>query len=244
MQSIARQNGCYFAYATIREMGDRSWRNSVFIIDRRGAIAGTYDKNHVVIEETTEAGILCGSEAPLMRCDFGTIACAICFDLQFDRLRLHYKELAPDLIVFASRYHGGMAQSLWAFTCRSWFAGAVLDLPCTIVSPLGETVAASTMNLFHATARINLDSALVHLDHNLERFDAAKAKYGPLLTIREPPDGYLDIALLSSEAEDRTIGEIMTEFEIEPLESYLARSLAHHDDPANQAPRASAGRQG
>ncbi len=235
MRSLARGGRCYIAYGTIREMPDSSWRNSLVVIDRQGNIAGTYDKNHVVIEETAEAGILCGTEAPLIRCDFGTVACAICFDLQFDRLRLHYKTLAPDLILFSSRYHGGLAQALWAFTCRSWFAGAVMGLPCSILSPLGETVSASTMNLFHATARINLDSALVHLDHNLERFAAAKQKYGPLFTIREPPDGYLDIALLSSESPDRTIGEIMREFEIEPLESYLARSLAHHDDPAHRA---------
>ena len=235
IRTVARENGCSIAYASLTEVEDGSWRNRLSVIDRTGGVAGVYDKNHVVIEETVEAGILCGTEAPLIHCDFGTAAGVICFDLQFDRLRLHYKELAPDLLIFSSRYHGGMAQSLWAFTCRSWFAGAIMGLPCTILSPLGEVVAASTMNLFHATARINLDSALVHLDQNLERFPAAKEKYGPRFVVREPPDGYLDIALLSSEEEGRTIRQIMQEFEIEPLESYLARSLAHHDQPCNRA---------
>ncbi len=236
MRAVARDNHCCVAFSTIREVADHSWRNSTLMIDRRGEVAGTYNKNHVVIEETEEAGILCGAEAPLIRCDFGTVACAICFDLQFDKLRLHYKALAPELIVFSSRYHGGLAQRLWAFSCHSWFVGAVTGLPCTILSPLGETVAASTMNRFHATARINLDSALVHLDGNLERFDAARRKYGRELAVQEPPDGYLDIALLSSESPDCSIVEMMREFDIEPLEHYLERSAAHHANPANREP--------
>ncbi len=224
----ARDNNCAIAFSTIRQAGDGTWRNSTCVIDRAGSIAGIYDKNHVVIEETTEADILCGTEAPLIRLGFGTVACAICFDLQFDRLRLAYKALAPDLILFSSRYHGGLNQNIWAFTCRSWFAGSVAGLPCSIVSPLGETVAASTMNMASATARVNLDCALVHLDENLERFGAARRKYGRALSITEPPNGYLDIALLSCESEEHTIQEIMRDCGLEPLQGYLDRSLAYH----------------
>jgi predicted amidohydrolase len=237
MRGIARDNHCYIAFSTIREMADGTWRNTTFLIDREGAVAGAYDKNHPVIEEITEAGILSGAQAPIIPCDFGAVACAICFDLQFDRLRLHYRELHPDLLVFCSRYHGGLAQSLWAFGCRSWFAGAVAGLPCTILSPLGETVAASTMNVPHISARINLDCALVHLDNNLQRFAAAKQKYGRMLEMSEPPQGYLDVALISSQSEERTIRQIMEEFELEPLDEYLARSLAHQTDPANREDR-------
>jgi predicted amidohydrolase len=240
-RSAARDNNCVVAFSTIRDAGDGTWRNSTFVIDRKGDIAGSYDKNHVVIEETTEAGILCGTEAPLIRLDFGTVACAICFDLQFDRLRLIYKALKPDLIIFSSRYHGGLNQNLWAFSCRAWFAGAVTALPCSIVSPLGETVAASTMNVAQVTARINLDCAVVHLDHNLERFAAAKLRYGRALVIHEPPDGYLDIALLTCESEEHTMAEIMRECGLEPLDDYLARSLAWHAGAGDRAGRDRAG---
>jgi predicted amidohydrolase len=235
MRSVARKHHCYVAFPTMREREDGSWRNTTFLIDRSGEIAGTYDKNHVVIEETTEAGILCGTDGRLIECDFGEAACAICFDLQFDELRLRYKELAPRLILFSSRYHGGMNQAFWAFTCRSWFAGAVSGLPCSIVSPIGETVAASTVNQDFVSARINLDYAVVHLDHNLERFDEVKRRYGRDVVIHEPGEGYLDVALLTCESEELSMEQIMRETGLEPLDHYLARSQAHRDEPKNRA---------
>ena len=90
MREVAAENNCYIAYSAAREMPDGTWRNSTQIIDRSGNIAGIYDKNHLVIEENTEAGILYGKDAPIIKCDFGTIGCAICFDLNFDELRLKY----------------------------------------------------------------------------------------------------------------------------------------------------------
>jgi len=61
-----------------------------------------------VIEETTQDGVLCGKEAPVFECDFGRVACAICFDLNFDELRLKIAKARPDLILFCSMYHGGL----------------------------------------------------------------------------------------------------------------------------------------
>ena len=50
---VARDRGCYMAYSAAREAKDGTWRNSTLIIDRSGNVTGTYNKNHVVIEETT-----------------------------------------------------------------------------------------------------------------------------------------------------------------------------------------------
>ena len=50
----ARDNNCYMVYSAAREMGDRTWRNSSILIDRQGNVQGIYNKNHLVIEETTK----------------------------------------------------------------------------------------------------------------------------------------------------------------------------------------------
>jgi len=76
----------------------------------------------------TESGILYGREAPVFDCDFGRVAFAICFDLNFDELRLKYVKAKPDLIVFSSVYHGGLMQAYWAYSCRAHFIGAVAEL--------------------------------------------------------------------------------------------------------------------
>ena len=152
---VAAENHCYIVYSAAREMDDGTWRNSSVLIDRHGQVVGVYNKNHVVIEETTEAGILCGREAPVFDCDFGRVAFAICFDLNFDELRLKYVTAKPDLIIFSSMYHGGLMQAYWAYSCRAHFVGAIAGLPCEIRNPLGEVVASNTNYFDYAVADVN-----------------------------------------------------------------------------------------
>jgi hypothetical protein len=226
--SVARDNHCYIAYSAAREMPDGTWRNSTQVLDRAGNVAGIYNKNHLVIEETTKAGILCGREANLVQTDFGSLACAICFDLNFEELRAKYKARRPDLIVFCSMYHGGLMQACWAYDCRAHFVGAIAGAECTIINPLGERIVRST-NYYHwVTAQVNLDCALAHIDYNNGKFRALKQKYGRGVTISDP--GYLGCVLLTNEMDGVTVRDLVTEFEIELLDDYWARALAHRRD--------------
>lgn len=97
---MASENGCYIAYPTLRLQEDRTWRNSIVVLDRNGEPIGEYAKNHLTLGEIEDYGVVCGTEAPIIACDFGWVACAICFDLNFDRLRLQYVQSKPDLILF------------------------------------------------------------------------------------------------------------------------------------------------
>ena len=228
---VARENKCYIVYSAAREMKDGTWRNSSIVLDRSGEVAGIYNKNHVVIEETTEAGILCGRDAPIINCDFGRVALAICFDLNFDELRLKYVKDRPDLLIFSSMYHGGLMQAYWAYSCRCHFVGAVAGLPCEIRNPLGEVIASNTNYFDFAVAEVNLDCCLVHLDYNRARLKALKAKYGPKVKITDP--GYLGCVLVTSEHETVSVYEMIKEFEIELLDDYMARALTHRHTPGN-----------
>ncbi len=230
----ARRNGCYVAYSAKHQVEDGTWRNSTRIIDRSGRVIGTYNKNHAVIGEYEDGAVLYGREAPLIECDFGRVACVICFDLNFDELRLKYAEAKPDLILFSSMYHGGLMQAYWAYSCRCHFVAAVPGLPSAIISPIGQVIATSTNYFDFATATINLDCAVAHLDENWERFRRLKAKYGPEVRITDP--GYLGPVLLSSETPDATIRQMVEEFGIELLADYFARSLAHRHAPGHIEP--------
>ncbi len=228
---VARENHCYIVYSAVREMDDGTWRNSSVLIGRDGRIVGAYNKNHVVIEETTESGILCGREAPVFECDFGRVALAICFDLNFEELRQKYADARPDLIVFSSMYHGGLMQAYWAFSCRAHFVGAIAGLPCEIRDPQGDLIASSTNYFDFVVADVNLDCRLAHLDYNWSRLRAMKARYGPRVTIKDP--GFLGSVLITSNHETVTADQMIREFEIELLDDYMARALAHRHTPGN-----------
>ncbi|MDD2486052.1 MAG: carbon-nitrogen hydrolase family protein [bacterium] len=230
----ARKHSCYITYPAIRVMADGTLRNSITLIGRRGETVGVYNKNHLVIEENVEAGVLYGKDAPLLECDFGKVACAVCFDLNFDELRLKYVKARPDLLLFCSMYHGGLMQNYWAYSCRTHFVGAIGRKESTVISPVGQVLAASTDYFDFVTTVVNLDCCVAHLDYNWDRFKAAKAKYGVGFKWSDP--GYLGSVLISCEMPGLTIREIMEEFGIEPLDDYMARALAHRHIPGHIEP--------
>jgi len=226
---VAREHRCYIAYAAVREADDGTWRNSVILLDRRGEIAGIYNKNHVTMAECDDYGVLYGSGAPIIECDFGRVACAICFDLNFEELRLRYAAARPDLIIFCSMYHGGLMQAYWAYSCRCHLVSAVSRLPSAILSPVGTVIASSTNYFDFVTATVNLDCLVAHLDDQWDRLKALKEKYGRDVSIFDP--GLLGPVLITSESEGRTAREMATEFSIEPIDDYFARCRAHRAAP-------------
>jgi hypothetical protein len=228
----ARENNCYMVYSAYRIMPDGSQRNSSVLIDRKSNVVGIYNKNHPTIGEI-EKGTLCGRDAPVFECDFGRVAMAICFDLNFDELRLKYVEAKPDLIIFSSMYHGGLMQSYWAYSCRCHFVGAIAGraTPSEIRNPLGQVIASNTNYFDFAVAKVNLDCKLAHLDYNWERLRKLKAKYGPKVRISDP--GCLGSVLISSEHETIGVDDMIKEFQIELLDDYFTRALAFRHKPGN-----------
>lgn len=236
MREIASANRCYIAYSAIRELPDGSFRNSTQLIDRQGQTLGIYNKNHLVIEEHTQLRTLFGKDAPVFECDFGRVGCVICFDLNFDELRLKYAQTRPDLLLFSSMYHGGLMQNYWAYSCQAHFVGAFSrrELQGVILNPLGEILAQSTNYFDFITTTINLDCVIAHLGGNFGKLTALKAKYGPAVTIHDP--GRLGPVLISSEIPQTSANDMAKEFEIELLDDYFARSLAYRHTPGHIEP--------
>lgn len=231
LASVARENHCHIAYSTLRtdETGIR--RNSMVVLDRQGRPAGHYDKRHITINEFNHQGLRYGDGGAIIDCDFGRVACVICFDLNFDDARQRIAAAHPDLILFSSMYHGGLMQGYWAYSCRAHFVAAVHNKPSAILLPTGDGVATTTNYFDHVTARINLDCALFHLDDNRPKLEAAKAKYGRKLSLHDP--GRLGSVLLTCEDDELTLDRIVREFDLEPLDDYFKRALTHRKTHLN-----------
>ena len=222
--SVARDNNCYIAFGSIHEAKE-GLRNSLILLDRKGEIAGTYDKNFPTIYEM-DAGIRPGNKVSVIQCDFGKVALAICFDLNFDELRQQYAKEKPDIVLFSSVYHGGLMQGAWAYSCRSYFVSAIGDtqLPSEILNPLGEVVATSTNYFNYTKATINLDYKVVHLDYNWDKLTKLKAKYGDAVIIHDP--GKIGSVMVISEDKNISAAQMIKEFDIELLDDYFNRSRA------------------
>lgn len=220
--AVAKKNKCYIAFGMQRKDDNGFWRNSCVVIGRNGEIAGIYDKNFPTIGEM-EIGIRASNEAPIIQCDFGSVAIAICFDLNFEELRIRYAKEKPDLIIFPSMYHGGVVQNMWAYTCQSYFISSVYrGYPSEIRNPMGDVVGSSTKSYDYIVKKINLDYKRVHLAYNYLNINALKNKYGNTVKISEP--GEYASVLITSENENVSIDQMIEEFGIELFDDYLDRS--------------------
>lgn len=223
LAGIARKHHCYLTYPAVRCLPDGTWRNSVQLIDRQGQVSAIYDKYHPTIREM-QSGVLPGSEAVVAECDFGRVGFAVCFDLNFDEIRLKYVKARPDLMLFCSMYHGNLMQAYWAYSGRMFFAAAIMGVGGFILSPLGELVRKSSNHFNFVTTVINLDYVIAHLDGNWGKLSALRDKYGSDVQIFDP--GYLGSVQVSSEADNISALDMAREFDLELLDDYFARSLA------------------
>ncbi len=116
-------------------------------------------------------------------------------------------------------YHGGLVQKSWAYSTRSYFISSICDRECGITAPNGRLLTSTTCYTDFCTAEINLDSELIHLDFHREKLAAMKAKYGPGVLVDDI--GYLGSVLVLCEMQDKTMDDLIAEFEFTRLDKYL-----------------------
>ena len=220
MQKIARENHCYIAHSAVRKAEDGFNRNSVQMIDRQGNLIGCYDKNYLCPPgENVYSNCICGKDATIFECDFGRVGAVICYDLNFEEMRQKYKELKPDLMLFSSNFGGGLMKNFFAFDTRSYFVSScAYDCPAEIINPLGETIRKTTNHYNYMVETVNLDYAIVHLDHNWEKIRLAREKY-PLLELSDV--GFIGVVMLTYHGDDTTAKEIVKEFGMRFADEYL-----------------------
>ena len=194
-------------------------RNTTFACSRTGDLAGKYIKAFPMTTEM-EQGIKPGKGAVVFKVgEIERTGFATCFDLNFEELREEYVQLKPEVIFFNSMYHGGLVQKSWAYSTRAFFVSSICGRESSITAPNGRLIAATTNYTDYCTAEINLDSTLIHLDFHWDKLNELKKKYGAGVTIDDI--GHLGSVLVSCEMPDKTIDDLIAEFEMTKLDDYL-----------------------
>ena len=218
---FARSQSCHVAGSVKLADGGRVY-NAIAFIGPSGEVLGAYCKNNLTIGEI-EGGLASGRNAVVVDTAIGRLGGAICFDLNFEGLRQEYRRLRPDIMVFASAYHGGLMQGLWAYDCRAYFVSALPMTGSGILDPFGRPVALTDPYSPVAMARVNLDRAMVHLDYNHVKFSDIRKKYLDEVVVDIPP--HIGPALIYSLTDKRTAMDVVREFELELIDDYFERSL-------------------
>jgi len=220
LAGLAREYSCYITVPVHqKERKSGAVFNVLGLLDRQGELAGIYRK-YIPVYPEFDHGTRPGPGASLIQTEFGPVGGVICFDLNFGELRAQYKKLKPKLLLFSSMYHGGLVQNFWALDVQAFFIGSVYKgTPCTIIDPQGTTLAQSNNYQSWATARINLDYEVVHLDKNQARYDDIHRQYGE--AVRIVTTGQMGTSVIYSETAERTAADIVDEFELVRLDEYF-----------------------
>lgn len=217
---FARENKTYVIFPMMRKEEGKIF-NSAVLIGRSGEYIGSYNKVHPTIWEL-EAKVTPGVEAETFDLDFGKVGFAICFDLNFEDVMKKLAEDEAKLIFFPSMYLGGLQLKIWAFNCGAYLVSSTTTEGSMIVSPLGRILAVSSKYQQVVYEDLNLDYEILHLDYNNEKLESIKEKYGPKVNFKvAQPEA---VFLMSSEAKDVTIKDIVEEFGLETRRGYFRRA--------------------
>ena len=218
---FAKSANCHLA-GSVKLIENGKKYNSIVYVSPEGTFAGRYHKTNLTIGEI-EMGLSSGTGAVGIETKIGRLSGAICFDLNFEEVRTETANFHPDIITFASMYHGGLMQELWAYQSRAFFISALPFIGCGILDPFGRPIALTSCYESVAMATINLDRQMVHLDYNRDKFDEIRRAYGEEVIVDVPPN--IGPALIYSTTEKRSAMDIIKEFELELMDDYMTRAI-------------------
>ncbi len=222
--AYARQHGVYILCPILARRPDGA-HIEAFLMDRAGQIAGSYQKNHPVVEGSAytkvEFGSRPGRAVPIFDTDFGRIGVQICFDVEYPDGWEALDQAGAEIFFWLSAYDGGRDLQAKAWQYHRFLASAVQSSYARILNRMGETLAITGEHDRIVASSIDLDTALFHMDFNKSQLQAIRAQYGKEVTLKlYHEEGYFT---LQSNRADLPVSEIIREFQLDPLKDYLER---------------------
>jgi predicted amidohydrolase len=202
-----------------------------FLLDRRGQIAGSYQKHHPVVEgceyTRVEFGSRPGSAFPVFDTDFGRIGVQICFDVGYTDGWEALDRAGAEIFFWLSAYDGGRDLTAKSWQYHRFLVSAVQTTYARILNNMGETLAITGIHEHIAACTIDLDVVLFHTDFNKSQIPAIRAKYGQDVTLRlYHEEGCFT---LQSNRPELPVSALTAEFKLDPLKDYLERNRRLED---------------
>lgn len=171
LSGLARKHRTFVVCPINRKTGDRLL-NSAVLLDRRGQIAGVYDKMYPFLKEFAKSpGVQPGQAVTVFPTDFGRIGLAICFDVNWAAPWQRLSDLGAELVIWPSAYSAGRSLQARAIDYNYYVMSATWTPDCLVYDIDGEQLAYDHNNMSNGTNitrfTFDLDRCLFHQDFNL-----------------------------------------------------------------------------
>jgi predicted amidohydrolase len=197
--------------------------NSVVVFDRLGRHVYTYHKAFPTAQEVAHGVVAGPSQPAVLETDFGRVGFAICFDLNFDELLAHYQREQISLLLFPSYLPGGFLLQRAAWNGRFFAASAhAQGVESVVVDDYGRVVTRGNLFTPVLFKQLNLDTAILHIDENVDKVPAMLAALGRNIEIEMfRAEGLMRLTCWHPE---RHIADVIREFQLIPLSDYLDKA--------------------
>lgn len=207
--------------------------NSAVLIDRKGQIVGQYNKMHPTEEELKEGATPGGTEPPVFETDFGTIGVQICFDINWYENWQRLKSKGAKIVFFPSAYPAAQQLSALALVNQFYIVSSPARGSSRIYDITGQTLSSSGNYQPWAAAVLPLGKRLFEMDYHAQKVRAIQQKYGSRVeVVWLHDDDWFTLASLDPEV---TLEDIISEFDLTPLDDYRARASAAIDQARARA---------
>jgi len=238
MRQAARRNNTYLVCPLDRTDGRDRW-NSAVLIDRRGDIAGVYDKVYVFWDEfKKQPTVRNGSVVPVFQCDFGRVGLAICFDVNFPEPWQLMARQGAELVIWPSAYSAGTSLQAHALMHHYYIVTSTQRCDCTAIDITGRQI------LYQQHPGLNVARVTLDLDRGIYHQDSAQDKFRRLLAEHageveaEPFMNKEGWHVVQARKPGVSVRALASQYEIEDLRDYIPRSLREIDVMRGGPPRA------
>lgn len=178
MAMMARKHRMYLVCPILRREGRRAFNSAVWL-DRRGRVAGWYDKAYPFWGELQkEPTVGFGETAVVFDSDFGRVGMATCFDVNFPPLWQALADRGAELILWNSAYSAGRSLQAHAINHNYYIVSATLKGTCLVYDITGECIRCDRGAGIHvARVTLDLDRGIFHYDYNIEQRDRLLADH-------------------------------------------------------------------
>lgn len=189
LAEFATRNNCYVACPVYTKKGN-DYYNSCLLIDRKGNIAGAYNKIHPVKTEilhsapTDDVGIRPGSlDQPVVETDFGKVGMQICYDANWIDGWENCKQKGAEIVLFPSQFPGGRELNHYAERFGYYIISST-GQDARIVDMSGSDIDSSSTFVRYSWAKINLEKVNTCTWPTNNKIPEIFKKYGSRLEVK------------------------------------------------------------